>query len=145
VSAEFLVILVLAAVAVFAVRHRPRGFYGEWVTLSQRFATERRPEKFSHLAQKLFFSPIMPWWIAWSRLFSGEYCSFDVELNQEGMWLHYQGPEPRKCADFLFIPWSEVVNAARVGDLVRLKLDTRRDISIDMPPELGAAALRAIG
>jgi hypothetical protein len=144
VSTELLVGIVLVAVAALAAQYRPRGFSGEWITLSRLFATERRPEKFSHPSQKLFFSPIMPWWIAWSRIALGEYCAFDVELNQEGMWLRYQGPEPRKCADCLFIPWSRIVNATSVGGLLRLHLDTTRNISIDMPPELGAAALRAI-
>ena len=142
---ELLVLLVFVAVAVFAMLHKPRGHYGEWVTLSQLFATDQRPAAFRHSGQSLFFSPIMPWWIAWSRRHSGEYCAFDVELNGEGMWLHYRGPEPKKCADCLHIPWSQVVGASRVGDLVRLQLDTKRKISIDMPRELGAAVLRALG
>jgi hypothetical protein len=143
-SGELLAAFALVAAAVLAVRYRPRGFSGEWVTLSRLFATEQRPKKFSYPRQRLFFSPIMPRWFAGSRIASGEYCAFDVELNQEGMWLSYQGPEPRKCADCLFIPWSRIVNATKVGGLLRLRLDTR-NISIDMPPELGAAALRAIG
>ena len=143
-SAELLAAFILVAVAALAVRYRPRGFSGEWLTLSRQFATERRPKKFSHPHQRLFFSPILPGWIAWSRIALGEYCAFDVELDQEGMWLKYQGPGPRKCADCLFIPWSRIVNATKVGDLLRLHLDTRH-ITIDVPPALGAAALRAIG
>ena len=139
-----IVLIVLAAVAIFAVGFAPRGFYGEWVTLSRLFATDRRPANFSHPNQKLFFSPIMPWWHAWTRVSSGEYCSFDVEMDGEGMWLRYQGPEPKRCADCLFIPWSEIAGASRVGDLVKLQLNTRRNISIEMPPALGKAALAAL-
>ena len=115
-----LVIAILIVVALFAMIYRPPGYDGEWETISRQFATDNRPVRFSYSNEKLFFSPIMPWWFAWSRIFSGEYCSFDVEMDQRGIWLRYHGPEPRKCAEFLHIPWSEIVGAGRVGELFRI-------------------------
>ena len=40
--------------------------------------------------------------------FPWQYAHFDVNIDNDGVWMSFVGPEPGKCAPSLFVPWSQI-------------------------------------
>jgi hypothetical protein len=137
------IVLALSLVVVVALFYWPRGPSGGWAALSDAFATRERPRRFGHLGQRLNFRAIWPVWWTFPFL-SGEYGTFDVEFDSHGIWLLTQGPQPRKCAECLLIPWTSIVRANRAGQRISLELRAKRPIWMELPPDLGRLALAAL-
>jgi len=144
VDTAALAILGIVLAAVIAIRYEPRRKLAGWAVLSEAFATNDRPRSFRFLSRRLFFSPIVSRFV-WPRIFAGEYGTFDVETDARGIWMLYRGPEPKKCADCLLIPWASISRASRAGDKISLELEARWRMWVELPPDLGAAALKAMG
>ena len=94
-STSLLVLLILGVVAVAAVAYTPTTFLGQWRKLADRYQTENSPKSVTFPDEHIMFGkllPLLPW-----RSDLGEYAKFDVELDDDGLWLLYDGPLPPKC------------------------------------------------
>ena len=129
-----LVLIILAGVAVAAVMYQPTGYLGQWQKLARSFETDRRPlqAKFRNVAIQ----------------FGGglsEFAQFDVEIDDDGLWLMHDGPEPRKAPANMLIPWSKIrhVKAKRKWQYFDVMAD--KPIPMGTDHELGAALMRRLG
>ena len=88
-------------VAGIALAYKPPDYLGAWKLLADAFATDKRPRKITFQDEHVFVGP--------NSLFNlkpsaAGFAQYDVEVDEEGLWLVYEGPEPQKSAPCMFIP-----------------------------------------
>ena len=139
-STSVLVLIILAVVAVAAVAYTPTTFLGQWQKLATRYATERSPAGVTFPDEHIMFGklfPLMPW-----KDDLGEYAKFDVELDDDGLWLLYDGPLPPKCPPRMFIPGNHIKYLRDKETLFFFLIHAERPIPMMTKRQLGEAIKR---
>lgn len=131
-----IVLLTIAVLCVVVVLVSPRGFTGLWARLSETFETGRRAKTYSLLNQSLYVKTHFWRWL-FDQYFVGEFAYFDIELDDSGMWLLSRGPEPRKCAESMLIPWNRVGFLKHEGDRSHLRILAGKPVEMTAARQLG--------
>ncbi len=128
------VFAILIVVAIAAVSFEPANPMQQWMTLSERYATERRPTEIQFADQRLLFGgakgrlkPLNP------------YVAFDVTLDDFGLWIVGKGINEDEFAVALKIPGTHVRAAGQHGNNHQFDLYAEPPVRISVPGELGAA------
>ena len=138
------VLIILATVAFGAVMFRPTSYYGQWRKLAQDFETERRPltASFKNVAIRVGHG-LRAMFTPWKRDLA-EYGRFDVEIDDEGMWLLYDGPEPKKAPPSMLIPFARIQFVHQAGKWHYFEVYASQHIPLGMEHEVGAALMRRL-
>jgi hypothetical protein len=128
-ASPFGVMMILGIVVVAAVVFQPSKYVGIWSAMAERYETERRPSSVAFRNEDV-------------RLGLYEFTRVDAALNDDGFWMVYDGPDPRKAPPCTLIPWDcirfkEDKESKQVFQ-IRLKGPTEFFVS----PELGNALQR---
>jgi hypothetical protein len=91
-ASPFGVMLILGIVAIAAVVFQPAKYVGIWSDVAERYETERRPGSVAFQNEDV-------------RLGLFEFTRVDAAVNDEGFWMVYNGPDPRKAPPCTLIPW----------------------------------------
>jgi hypothetical protein len=97
---------VLAAVAVFMAFYpkRPEFFL---FRLSKSFGIAERAREYP-IKNEWFFVRSALERARLDAYFPWQYAHFDVNIDNEGVWMSFVGPDPGKCAPSLLVPWHRI-------------------------------------
>lgn len=135
------ILIILGLVAVAAVSYVPVTFLGNYKRLADRYQTERRPGSVAFpgehiMVGRLFGGP---------RFFAdnmGEFARFDVALDNDGLWLLYDGPKPKKAPACMLVPWSSVLFKREKRSKFYFDIEAADPVEISVATELGSAIQR---
>ena len=123
------VLVILGIVAVAAFVYEPARYVGVWRQVAVRYETNRRPSSITFPGEDI-------------SLGIYEFSQVDAALDDEGFWMMYNGPDPKKAPDCILIPWDCIrfkqAQESRYNFQIRLK----RPLEFYVSPELGAALHR---
>lgn len=144
-STEAVVLIIIAGVAIAAVLFSPTGYMGQWRNLANSFETSRRPlqASFRNVAVQFGhgFSAIMTPW----KRHMAEYARFDVEIDDDGLWLMYDGPEPKKAPPTMLIPFSRIHHKSQRRKWHYFEVFADQVVPMSLDHELGGALKRRLG
>ena len=139
-----IVFSVIALVIFAAVIYVPAGFMGNFKLLADRYETHRRPSSIAFPAQRIMVGRL------WGgpRLFAdnmGEFARFDIAVDDDGLWLLYDGPSPKKAADCMLVPWNKLSPRKESASRMFFDIDAGDAVEITVDRALGEAISRRIG
>lgn len=109
-SEILIVAAILIAVTVAAVSFEPANPLANWVRLAERYGTERRPSQVQYSGQRILFGGQR------GRLRPlNEFVTFDMAIDDFGLWIICNGVDPEKVATGLKIPGTHVRPAGEHG------------------------------
>lgn len=134
-----------------ALVFKPTGFLGHWKQLANVFETHRNPSRFSFPNQRIYVGYLSEHrlhWFPWQRrswqIDGGEYALFDVECDEEGLWLNHKGDTESKCPEMMQIPWPYINVRKEYENQIVLKVATEYFVDFRMERELGDVCIRYI-
>lgn len=140
IATSLIVLAILAAVAVAAVMYTPTTFLGQWQKLASVYQTSNTPPSANFPDEHIFFGKLMPLLPFRSDL--GEYAKFDVALDDDGLWLMYDGPLPPKCPPRMFVPGNHIKYLKDKGEHFFFLIHADRPVPMMTRRPLGEAIQR---
>jgi len=125
-----IVLLLLVLVAVVAVIYQPTRYPGSWQLLADAFESKSRPSFPSYRNEAIFVD---------------DYGHFDAELDDDGLWLLYDGPRPKQCCPCLRIPWTKIHFVKRSEKQHFFTIEAERSVRLMTGKEIGDAMMRRVG
>lgn len=129
INSPLAVLLILGVVAVAAVAFEPAKFVGAWRELDKLYGTERRPPSLAFRGESIAVGSL-------------NYSRVDAGLDDDGFWIVYAGPDPKKAPDCVLIPWDCVRFRQEKGDRQNFQLRGKKPIELMVSSELGTALQR---
>lgn len=123
------VMIILAAVTIAAVTFEPKKFTGAWRELAQLYGTDKRPRSVAFRDESMAVG-------------SFNFTQIDAALDDDGLWLLYEGPEPKKAPACLFLPWDCVRYRQDKDGRQNFQLRGKDPIEMWVTAELGDAMQR---
>ena len=106
-SPTVIVFLTLAIVLAAALAYKPTSFVGQWQKLADKYQTSNSPRRITFPDEYIMVGRLLGGLWPWRNDFA-EYAKFDVEVDDDGLWLLYDGPLPERCPPRLFVPGTHV-------------------------------------
>ena len=128
-ASPFGVMMILVVVTVAAVVFQPAKYVGIWSKVAELYETERRPA-----------SPAFPNEAVALGVY--EFTRVDAALNDEGFWMVYNGPDPRKAPPCTLIPWDCIRFKEDKGSKQVFQIRLKGPTNFTVSPELGSALQR---
>ena len=123
------VIVILGIVAVAAFVYEPAKYVGVWREVAKRYETNRRPSSITFPGEEI-------------SLGIYELAHADAVLDDEGFWMMYNGPDPKKAPACVLIPW-DCIRFKQVQDSRRnFQIRLKKPLEFYVSPGLGAALQR---
>lgn len=126
------VFAILIVVAIAAVSFEPANPFERWVQLAGRYATERRPSEVGFADQRILFGgnrgrlkPLTP------------FVTFDVSVDDFGLWLVCKGVEAEQFDPALKIPGTHIRAAGEHGRHYVFELYAEPPVRIAVEGALG--------
>lgn len=127
-----IVFAILIVVAVAAVAFEPANPFAKWLQLAKHYATERRPSAIRYPGQKVLFGGQK------GRLVSlNEFVSFDVTIDDFGLWMICKGVDTDEVPLALKIPGTHVRPAGQHGRSYLFDLYAEPPVRIAVHGDLG--------
>lgn len=123
------VLLILGIVAVAAVAFQPAKYVGIWREMAKRYETDRRPSSVAFPGEDV-------------ALGLHEFARVDAALDDEGFWMVYNGPDPRKAPPCVLIPWDSIRFKQQSESRHNFQIRLKDPLEFLVSPELGAALQR---
>ena len=79
----------------------------------------------------------------WKRNLA-EYARFDAEIDDEGLWLMYDGPEPRKAPPVMLIPFSRIEYCGQSRRWHAFNVQADQVVPMSLDHEMGNALKRRL-
>jgi hypothetical protein len=123
------VLVILGVVAVAAFKYEPAKYVGVWREIATLYETNRRPPSVTFTAEGVSMGKL-------------EYAYVDAALNDEGFWMMYSGPDPKKAPECVLIPWDCIrfKEEGKSGHNFEIRL--KKPLEFHVSPGLGAALRR---
>jgi len=128
-ASPFGVIIILAIVTIAAVSFEPTQFVGAWRELSKRYGTDKRPRSITFSGESM-------------EVGTFNFTAIDAALDDDGFWLIYDGPNPKKAPECIFLPWDCVRYRQNEYGKQNFQLRGKKPIEIWVSTELGDAMQR---
>lgn len=132
IGPALVVFAILIVVAIAAVSFEPANPFEKWIQLTERYATERRPSEVGFADQRILFGakrgrlkPLTP------------FVTFDVTVDDFGLWLVSKGVEAEQFEPALKIPGTHVRAAGEHGSRYLFELYAEPTVRIAVQRELG--------
>jgi len=128
-ASPFGVMMILGFVAIAAFSFQPAKYVGVWSKIAERYETERRPASTTFRDEEV-------------ALGLSEFTQIDAALNDEGFWMVYNGPDPRKAPGCTLIPWDCIRFKEDKGSKQVFQIRLKGPLEFVVSPELGNALQR---
>ena len=132
-----IVLAVLVAVAIAAVKFEPADPFEVWNRLAERYAASDRPSSIQYAGQQILFGGPR----GFLKPLSPE-ASFDVAIDEFGLWLAARGLDAQGAPLVLKIPGTHVRAAGRRGRGQLFELYAEPPVRIAVTGELAAQLLQ---
>lgn len=130
------VFAILLVVTIAAFAFEPANPFEKWLSLAQRYATERRPSTVQFAGQRVLFGGPR------GRLKAlNDFVSFDVTIDDFGLWLVCKGVDTGEVPDALKIPGTHVRSRGEHGRNYVFELYAEPPVRIALRGEAGAELL----
>jgi hypothetical protein len=123
------VLVILAIVTIAAVSFEPAQFVGAWRELSKLYGTDKRPRSIAFPGESM-------------EVGSFNFTRIDAALDDDGFWLVYTGPNPKKAPECVFLPWDCVRYRQDQYGKQNFQLRGKKPIEMWVSTELGGAMQR---
>ena len=123
------VLTILAIVAIAAITFQPARYVGIWREVARYYETERRPSSTQFRDEEI-------------SLGSYEFARIDAQLDDEGFWIVYNGPDPKKAPPCVLIPWDCIRFKQETESRHNFQVRLKHPQELLVSPELGAALKR---
>jgi hypothetical protein len=128
-ASPFGVMIILGIVTVAAVVFQPAKYVGIWSKVAERYETQRRPASLAFPNED----------VALGRY---EFTRVDAALTDDGFWMVYNGPDPRKAPPCSLIPWDCIRFKEDTGSKQVFQIRLKGPTEFFVSPELGNALQR---
>ena len=128
-ASPFGVMIILGIVTVAAVVFQPAKYVGIWSKVAERYETQRRPASLAFPNEDV-------------ALGLYELTRVDAALTDEGLWMVYNGPDPRKAPPCSLIPWDCIRFKEDKGSKQVFQIRLKGPTEFFVSPELGNALQR---
>jgi hypothetical protein len=125
------VLVILGIVAVVAFKYEPARYVGVWREVAQRYETNRRPSSITFTAEE----------VSMGRF---EYAHVNAALDDEGFWMVYSGPDPKKAPECVLIPWDCIRFKEEGKSRHNFQIRLKKPLEFHVSQELGAALQRIL-
>ena len=126
----FIVFVVIGLVAAAAVAYQPSGFSGGWKFLASAFGSDSRPSSPSFRDEHIEVAG---------------YARFDVEIDDEHLWMMYDGPSPAVCPPCMQIPLNKIRFERSAGSVFVFQIEAAAMVRLRTRATLGDAIARRVG
>jgi len=123
------VLVILGIVAVAAFKYEPAKYVGVWREVAQRYETNRRPSSVMFTAEGVSMGKL-------------EYAYVDAALDDEGFWMMYSGPDPKKAPECVLIPWDCIRFKEEGKSRHIFQIRLKKPLEFHVSPALGTALRR---
>lgn len=123
------VIAILGIVAVAAFVYEPAKYVGYWNEMSKRYETNRRPSSVAFPDEEI-------------SLGLYEFARIDAALDDDGFWMVYSGPDPKKAPACVLIPWDRIRFREEKESRYNFQIRLKSPLDFYVSPQLGAALQR---
>lgn len=123
------VIAILGIVAVAAFVYKPAKYVGYWNEMSERYETNRRPSSVAFTDEGV-------------SLGLYEFSHIDAALDDDGFWMVYSGPDPKKAPACVLIPWDCIRFKEEQESRYSFQIRLKNPLEFYVSPQLGAALQR---
>ena len=127
IDPTFIVVVVLLLVVAAAFTYQPSSYSGGWKLLAEAFESKNRPSFPTYRNENVLVD---------------DYTQVDAEIDDEYLWLMYNGPSPKKAPPCLRIPWSKITFVKRTGNQGLFEIAAAKPVRMITNAELGQAAAR---
>jgi hypothetical protein len=125
------VLVILGIVAVAAFKYEPAKYVGVWREVANRYETNRRPSSITFTAEE----------VSMGRF---EYAHVNAALDDEGFWMVYSGPDPKKAPGCVLIPWDCIRFKEEGKSRHNFQIRLKKPLEFHVSQELGAALQRIL-
>jgi hypothetical protein len=123
------VMLILGIVAVAAFRFEPARYQGVWRDVAKLYETDQRPSSITFPREEV-------------SLGSFEVTQMNAAVNDGGLWMLYDGPEPPKAPKCVLIPWDCIRFKGEDDDTHNFQIRVKGPVEFYVSPSLGNAMQR---
>ena len=123
------VLVILGVVAVATFVYEPAKYVGVWREVAKRYETDRRPSSISFSGEDITLGIF-------------EFTRIDAFLDDEGFWMVYRGPDPKKAPECVLIPWDCIRFKEEGEEKHNFQIRLKNPLEFHVSPELGAALRR---
>ena len=123
------VLLILGIVAIAAIVYEPARYVGAWREVAQRYETDRRPSSIAFSGEEVALGVY-------------EFSHIDAALDDEGFWMLYSGPDPKKAPACVLVPWDCIRFKEEKDSRHNFQIRLKRPLEFYVSPELGTALQR---
>lgn len=120
------VFAILAVITIAAVVYEPSSYVGIWREFAKHYETKRRPQSIRFAGEEL-------------SLGEDEFAHVDASIDDEGLWILYNGPEPGKAPECSLIPWDRLRFRRQTPSRYNFQVRLNQPLDIYVSPELGKA------
>lgn len=138
-----IIFLTLTVVTLAALAYVPTKFLGNYKRLADRYETDRRPGSIAFSRQHIMIGRLF----GGPRFFAdnvGEFARFDFAFDEEGLWLLYDGPKPKKAPNCMLVPWRRITLKKDKGHLVFFDIEADDPVEISVGSALGQEIKRRL-
>lgn len=126
------VLAILAVVAVAAVAFEPANPFALWLKLAEHYGSDRRPAQLTHPNELVLFASMRG---GFKSL--GEATSFDVAIDDDGLWIVMKGSRPEGCPTVLKIPGTHIRFREQRGEQYHFDVFARPPAKMALSGDLG--------
>ena len=123
------VLVILGVVAVAAFVYEPAKYVGVWREVAERYETNRRPSSIAFSGEDI-------------TLGIYEFSRIDAFLDDEGFWMVYKGPDPKKAPECVLVPWDCIRFKEERESGHDFQIRLKKPLEFRVSQELGAALQR---
>ncbi len=123
------VLVILVIVAIAAVAFEPAKYVGAWREVAERYETNRRPSSIAFPGESI-------------SLGIYEFTHVDAALDDEGFWMMYNGPDPKKAPACVLISWDCIRFKQAQESRHNFQIKLKKPLEFYVSPDLGAALQR---
>lgn len=130
IDPTLIVLVVLALVVAAAFTYQPSSYSGSWKLLAEAFESKNRPSFPTYRNENVLID---------------DYTQIDAEIDDEYLWLFYNGPSPKKAPPCLRIPWNKITLAKKTASQGLFLIEASKPVRMITNPEFGQAIARRAG
>lgn len=129
IHSPLFVILLLGAITTAAVVFEPARSVGAWREVAERYATDLRPRTIAFSGESV-------------EIGVHNFARISAGLDDDGFWIIYEGPTPRKAPDCVLIPWDCIRFRQDKQGKQNFQIRGKKPIELMVSVELGDAMQR---
>jgi len=141
IDPTLIVLATLGVIVFLALAWNPSGYQGAWKLLADSFATEKRPRRITFAGEEVLVGSPADMARVPNTALAG-FATFDVEVDEEGVWMLHDTPPADSRRLRLFVPGYKFTFVREKETQYIFKVDAGEQVTLTFYRELGEAVKR---